>query len=208
MMRLARRIRFQWRYFWNPPWDTGISPPELIAFIKNHPLGRALDLGCGTGTNAITLARHGWEVTGVDFAWRAIKIARRKARQAGLNIDLRVGDVIVLDDIHGPFDLILDIGCFHSLPENVKPAYIENLDRLLAPQGFYLMYGFFREPTESGPGMLEEDLEMISARLKLANREDGTGRGMRPSAWLAYRGMQAEGQAPLTTGTAAAGRKS
>jgi SAM-dependent methyltransferase len=206
-MRLARRIRFQWRYFWNPPWDTGISPPELIDFIAKHPSGLALDLGCGTGTNAITLARHGWQVTGIDFAWRAIKIARRKSQQAGVNVDLRVGDVLRLDDLNGPFDLILDIGCYHSLPENAKVAYVKNLERMLASQGTFLMYGFFREPGETGPGMLEEDVERISARLELVKREDGTGHGMRPSVWLTYQRRRQGERADLSSGTAAGNQK-
>ncbi|HZD55845.1 MAG TPA: class I SAM-dependent methyltransferase, partial [Anaerolineales bacterium] len=71
-MKILRRIFFNLWYYREPPWDTGISPPELLAFIESHPAGQALDLGCGTGTNVITLARNGWQVTGVDFAPRAI----------------------------------------------------------------------------------------------------------------------------------------
>jgi SAM-dependent methyltransferase len=186
MTSLRRRLRFQWKYFWNTPWDTGISPPELMQFIADHPPGRALDLGCGTGTNAITFASHGWQVTGIDFAWRAIKIARRKARQKGVDVDLRVGDILKLDDRSGPFDLVLDIGCYHSLPEPEMETYAENLERLLAPRGKFLMYGFFREPGGTGPGMLETSLSRISARLKLLNRTDGTERGLRSSVWMTF----------------------
>jgi SAM-dependent methyltransferase len=199
-MSLARRLRFQLKYFWNPPWDTGISPPELLQFIAEHPPGCALDLGCGTGTNVITLARHGWQVTGIDFAWRAIKMARRKTRKAGVDADLRVGDVLQLDDLTGQFDLILDIGCFHSLPVDGKQTYFENLERFLAPQGYFLMYGFFRGAGETGPGMLEQDVEIITARLRPVSRVDGTGRDSRPSVWLTYMSRQVENRAGLSTG--------
>jgi 2-polyprenyl-3-methyl-5-hydroxy-6-metoxy-1,4-benzoquinol methylase len=89
----CEKVIFNLWYFKKPPWDTGVSPPELIGFIATHPPGRALDLGCGTGTNVITLAQHGWQVTGVDFARKAIVMGKRKVRQAGVNADLRVGDV-------------------------------------------------------------------------------------------------------------------
>ena len=66
---MFRRIYFNLLYlFTRPPWDTGVSPPELYDFIENHEPGRAIDIGCGTGTNVITLAQAGWQVTGVDFA--------------------------------------------------------------------------------------------------------------------------------------------
>jgi SAM-dependent methyltransferase len=207
-MSLARRIRFQWKYFRNPPWDTGTSPPELVDFIANHPPGRALDLGSGTGTNAITLARSGWQVTGIDFAWRAIKIARRKTKEAGVIVDLRVGNILQLNDLAGVFDLILDIGCYHSLPAGGKRIYENNLEIFLAPQGYYLMYGFLQSPDDSGPGMSMEDVERLSARLRLVKRVDSLGRGMRPSVWLTYQGVQAEGGSGLSHGTAAGNRRS
>lgn len=158
-----------------------------MAFIESHPPGRALDLGCGTGTNVITLARNGWQVTGVDFAPRAIRIARRKAQDADLNVDLRVDDVTKLEDISTHFDLILDMGCFHSLPVQGKSDYVRNLDRLLAPAGTYMMYGFFKENGESGPGLVEADLDALSEHLHLVERQDGSERGLRPSAWFIYR---------------------
>jgi SAM-dependent methyltransferase len=183
---LFRKFFFNLWYFKNPPWDTGVSPPELLEFIRTHPPGRALDLGCGTGTNVITLAHHGWQVTGVDFARKAILAARAKTRQAGITAPLHVGDVTRLDGINGPFELILDIGCFHTLSEEGKDCYRQNLERLLAPGGTYLLYGFFKTPGGKGIGLEETDLEKLSARFRLTRREDGTNRGDRSSAWLTY----------------------
>ena len=186
-MNTLRRLFFNLWYNWKPPWDTGISPPELIDFISHHPPGRALDLGCGTGTNVITLAHHGWQVTGVDFARRAIQKARRKARQVNVLVDFRVDDVTRLKDLIGPFDLILDMGCFHSLRPAGRQAYLNNLDRLLAPDGTFLLYVFFRHPDASGPGLEESDLEALRAFFYLVNRQDGSERGLRCSAWLTYK---------------------
>jgi len=116
VQNLFRRILFQYWYFHKPPWDTGISPPELLEFIQTHNPGRAIDIGCGTGTNVVTLVNAGWKVTGVDFAPRAIKIARQKLNQAGVGATLLINDATKLHGINGPFDLAFDLGCFHGIP--------------------------------------------------------------------------------------------
>ena len=189
-MSISRRLFFNFSYFRKPPWDTGISPPELLAYIASHPAGRALDLGCGTGTNVITLAKAGWQVIGVDFVRRAIQVARRKVRQAGVNADLRVGDVTRLDDLRGPFDLILDIGCYHGLSTPGKQAYRENICNLLAPTGNFLMYSIFRQEAGAGPGMLEEDVRAFFNDFDLVQRQDGQDRLDRRSAWFTFRKKQ------------------
>ncbi|MBC8496551.1 MAG: methyltransferase domain-containing protein [Chloroflexi bacterium] len=187
-MKLPRQLFFNFWYFLNPPWDTNITPPELIEFIEQHPPGRALDLGCGTGTNAITLAQHGWDATDVDFAAKAIRAARRKAKRAAVDAQFLVQDVTKLDNLQQPFDLILDIGCFHNIGLALHETYIVNLDRLLAPGGSFLIYAYFRDwPNSSGPGVVEADLERFSPPLELISRQNGTERGIRPSVWLLYR---------------------
>jgi ubiquinone/menaquinone biosynthesis C-methylase UbiE len=180
-----RRLQFHFRYFRQPPWDSGISPPELLEFIETHPPGRAIDIGCGTGTNVITLANSGWEVTGVDFAPRAIQIAKQKLKSVGVQAGLSVNDATKLHGITGPYDLALDIGCFHGIPQADKTKYLEQLDRILAPNGFWLMYGFFKpSPLHAGPGLVEADIDRISARLTPVSRRDGFDKRERPSAWF------------------------
>ena len=209
MNNFLSRLTFSLWYFFNPPWDTGISPPELLDFIKTHPstpahsalpgqassgrVYRAIDIGCGTGTNVITLAKAGWQVTGVDFIPRAIKKARRKTKQAGIQADLHVRDATNLTGINGSFDLALDIGCFHSLGDK-KAEYLSELDRVLAPGGYWLMYGFFDpalSPSKGGtarssPGLAEADLNLITASLTQVWRQDGFDRGEQTSAWFLY----------------------
>lgn len=185
-MRFVRRLGFNLWYYFQPPWDSGVSPPELLEFIESHPPGRAIDLGCGSGTNVITLARSGWQVTGVDFAPRAISLAKRKAREAEVTANLSLGDVTRLRDITEPFDLALDLGCFHSLSMPERVDYLHSLDRLLAPGGHWLMYGFFKTDAGPGPGLRESDLELASLHLSLVWRREGSDKRGRPSAWFLF----------------------
>jgi hypothetical protein len=83
--------------------------------------------------------------------------------------------------------LILDIGCFHNLIGEDISHYIQNLERLLAPGGSFLMYGFFKDPQESEPGLLEDDINRLASYFELVKRQDGTERGWRPSAWFTFR---------------------
>ncbi len=185
---MLRRLLFQSMYFRQPPWDTGISPPELFEFIKTHQPGRAIDLGCGTGTNVITLVKAGWQVTGIDFAPRAIKLAKQKIKSAGIQANVMVNDATKLSGITGPFDFALDLGCFHGISKTGRAKYLDQLDRVLAPNGFWLLYSFLAPSTDqSSTGLAEADISLISARFSLRSRRDGndTGRG-RPSAWFLF----------------------
>lgn len=191
-MSLFRRLHFNFMYLGRPPWDSGISPPELLEFIATHPPGRAIDIGCGTGTNALTLAQNGWQVTGIDFAPRAIQIAKRKTKN--VRVDLQVNDATKLKDIRGPFDLALDLGCFHGIEK--KADYLTQLNRVLAVGGFWLMYGFFKSDPRRfdcaqrrlpGPGLAATDLDLIQARgFHLVSRKDGWDKRERPSAWFLF----------------------
>ena len=85
------------------PWDTGITPPEVVDLVaRRFPKGgRAIDIGCGTGTTVVYLARHGFRVIGIDVSRRAIALARRRVREAGVSADLLTGDVTRLDRLPG-----------------------------------------------------------------------------------------------------------
>lgn len=188
MQNLIRRLLFQYWYFRQPPWDTGVSPPELFEFMGKQEPGRAIDIGCGTGTNVITLARAGWRVTGVDFAPRAIKLARQKLKREGIQAELFVRDATRLEGIPGPFDLAFDLGCFHGIPQARRIHYLRQLDRILAPKGYWLMYGFLKpEADRTGTGLTESEIGWIAERLTLLSRRSGMDDGRaKPSAWFLF----------------------
>jgi SAM-dependent methyltransferase len=105
---------------------------------------RAIDLGCGIGENVIYLAQQGFEVTGVDISPRAIAKARRKAQAAGVSPTFLVGDVTNLTGVEGPFDLVVDNGCLHSLFRSAREGYVRTLLRLTRPGSRYFLRCFVR----------------------------------------------------------------
>jgi cyclopropane fatty-acyl-phospholipid synthase-like methyltransferase len=156
-----------------------------MAFIENHPPGRALDLGCGTGTNVITLAQNGWQAYGIDFVPKAIRRAKAKAQQAGVEAAFKVGDVSAPGNFDGPFDLVLDIGCYHVLTDRQRGAYRKNLEKLLAPGGTYMLYTFTSLDGQQNSSVVSDgDIEAITRIVPLLRRVDGDDRGVRPSAWF------------------------
>jgi SAM-dependent methyltransferase len=133
----------------NPNWDTGRPPDVLLDLLRDLPPGRFLDLGCGTGGAAVQLASRGWEVVGIDFAASAIAKARRRAARAGVSADFRVGDVTRLERLQGalPFDLILDVGCYHGLSELGRERYAAGVAGVAAPGALLLLCGFRHTPS-------------------------------------------------------------
>ena len=158
-----------------PVWDTGSTPPEVVEAIEQASVpGRALDLGCGTGTHAIYLAQRGWTVLGVDFSPKAIAIAREKANRVGVNIDFQVADVSRLDVLSGPFDFALDVGCFHGLDAAGQARYATQLMRLMRPGGKFMLWAFDRPAPFEDYGILPEAVEQLfTPQFVLSNSEHG-----------------------------------
>lgn len=181
------RITSNLKYLGKPPWDSGTSPPELLAFIAQHPAGRAIDLGCGTGTNVVTLAQHGWEVTGVDVAFLALYKARKKANTASVQAQFKLRDVSKLRGIQGPFDLALDMGCFHNLVEKQRD-YLARLDEILVPNGYWLLYAHLR-PTDGTPathGLTPADLQRAQSQFDLIYKKESHDKVGWDSVWALF----------------------
>jgi SAM-dependent methyltransferase len=147
-------------------WQRKAPPAELVAQVEGPSAlspGRALELGCGTGTDTVYLATHGWDVTAVDMVPKALATARRKAAAAGVAPRFVQGDVTRLPDlgIGDGYDLVLDFGCFNTLPEDRRPAYVDGVSAVAAPGATLLLYGFKRPP-KAAPihgGMTKEEVQ-------------------------------------------------
>jgi SAM-dependent methyltransferase len=138
------------------PWDTGVTPPEVVDLIEGADalaVGRALDLGCGTGTNLAYLAEHGWDATGVEADRLAFEAARDRLGAVDGARALR-GDVTRLDrlPVDGMFDLVLDIGCFHSVAPGRRDAYASGVVARTHPGALLFVFAFARRrgPTPIG----------------------------------------------------------
>jgi len=123
------------------PWDTGITSKELEKALHEEVIApcRALELGCGTGTNAIYLAKKGFDVTAVDISQLAIKKAREKAEAARVKVRFMQAEVPNLR-LHGEiFDFVFDRGCFHTIRQEDRQRFVKMLTRLTTEGSIYLM---------------------------------------------------------------------
>lgn len=124
-----RKFLYQFGYrFFKMPWELG-AREELISLVKSGKIkpGRAIDLGCGTGDNAVYLAQNGFEVTGVDFSSVAVEKAKQKAKKAGVKIDFLVDDLTNLKKVEAVFDFFLDYSVFDDLSQKQRDLYLRNV---------------------------------------------------------------------------------
>jgi SAM-dependent methyltransferase len=184
LRKISRRLFFNLRYLGRPPWDSGVSPPELIRFLEGAVPGRALDVGCGTGTNLLTMAAYGWEVAGVDLAWLPILRARKRLTRAGVRARVVRGDVAGQMDLGATFDLVLDMGCYHSLGSADREAYRSNLAVWLKPGGVYLLYAHRQASPVDSHGVSEADFAGFLSALSLVWRQDSDE--LRPDGSLGH----------------------
>ncbi|MEV4111559.1 methyltransferase domain-containing protein [Nonomuraea sp. NPDC049695] len=171
-----------------PPWDSGIPAPELVDAVEGAhalPPGRALDLGCGTGTNAVYLAGNGWDVVGVDLVGRAVRQAKEKADAAGVRPLLLRGDVTRLDElaVGDGFSLFFDLSCYCGVPTHRRDAYAAGVTARAAPGARLLMFGYGPEAFDDGfTGVTADELRSRFTGWELADVTPGTNRV--PTYWF------------------------
>lgn len=177
------RIMYELIYrFSKPRWDNDQIPLQVaqLASEKRH-IGKALDLGCGTGSHSIFLAQQGFTVTGIDISPTAIRLAREKALQAAVKAEFIVQDVTRLDLLHGPYDVALDVGCLHGLNAAGQQRYAAGLPRLLPSSGILLVWGM--DPQGMGLGLTPERLEKLFRTAFKLERMEEVLLHRRPSKW-------------------------
>jgi SAM-dependent methyltransferase len=108
--------------------------------------GRALDVGCGSGRDAVYLTQRGWQVTAVDFVDEALAKARQRAAEAGVDVRWVKGDVGRLGELglEPGYALLYDFGCIHGLPDDGRRGAAAALTQLAAP-GATLLVGAFKK---------------------------------------------------------------
>lgn len=123
------------------PWDTGEPEPLLVEFVaagRVQPT-RTLEIGTGTGTNAIWLAEHGFDIVGVDIAPLAIERAAAKLDGRDLSCRFKTLDILADSPPDGPFHFVFDRGCFHVFDDaEERMRFAAQVAAVLAPGGLWL----------------------------------------------------------------------
>jgi 2-polyprenyl-3-methyl-5-hydroxy-6-metoxy-1,4-benzoquinol methylase len=142
------------------PWDSGHPSSELMRVLAQERIQpcRAIELGCGTGTNSIWLAQQGFEVTGVDVSSLAIASAKKKAADSKISVRFVQGDVLNLPDLGQPFPFFFDRGCYHVVRRIDATGFVATLSRITTPDAIGLVLtGNAREPHDPGPPVVSEE---------------------------------------------------
>ncbi len=162
---MSEESRWQERYQNNEtPWDTGRPDSQLIRMMLEFPIRpcNLLEIGCGTGTNAIWLAQHEFKVTGVDISEAAILKAKEKALNAEVKCEFFAADFLNEKIIGAPFDFLFDRGCFHSFHGNPdeQKRFAENAANILHPSGLWLNFSGSADdpPRDTGPPGFQQQI--------------------------------------------------
>lgn len=150
---------FESAYRGRPPWDIGRPQKEFVALEQGGEItGSVLDVGCGTGDNALFYAERGHEVWAVDATAIAVAKAQQKAAERDLIVHFLVLNVLEIATLGRTFDSVTDSGFFHTLSDADRPRFVQALDAVLGPGGNYFMLCFSdKEPPGYGPRRIAQD---------------------------------------------------
>lgn len=167
----ARRQLFRAMYRLGfTPWDGHALPRGLRNLVESDngaalTPSTALDLGCGTGDNAIYLAQNGWQVTGVDFAPRALRAARAKAQAGKVSVRFLCADIAQLSsaDLGDDFALVVDSGCIHGMNDHDRAGYVRLVNEVTAANSRLLIMAFAPGALFGVRGIDEAEIDRLFA---------------------------------------------
>lgn len=144
---------FEEMYKGLPPWEIDGPQSEIVHLVEADEIkSPVLDVGCGTGENALYLTKLDFEVTGIDIVPAAVEKALTKAKERSLAATFLVWDALNLQGLQRCFNTVVDSGFFHALPDKKRPVFVESLASVLNSEGKYLMMCFSEhEPGSWGP---------------------------------------------------------
>ena len=159
-MRLIERWDSRYRGTSRPGWDKGSPSSHLEAAVEGGLIkpGRAVVLGCGTGTNAIYLAKKAFDVTAIDIAPTALNLAQEKAQKADVKVRWLLADVLAPPEYVETFDFIFDRGCYHGVRRSNAQGYVKTVKRL-SHSGTHVLIlaGNANEERHYGPPRVREE---------------------------------------------------
>ncbi|MCE9544575.1 MAG: methyltransferase domain-containing protein [Planctomycetia bacterium] len=186
------------------PWDSGTPSVQMQQVIAEQQIApqKTLEIGCGTGTNAVWLVQQGFDVTAVDLVPLAIERAKAKAAAAGVRVDFSAANLLDSAQVaalagHGPYPFVFDRGVYHCLRQENGPAVLNALSQFTAPGSLYLQLAGNandKSKAEQGPPRVaaEELLAELGPLFELVQmrefRFDGVhinGETFSPLAWSA-----------------------
>jgi methyl halide transferase len=182
------------------PWDSGVPSQALKVLLTDGKVkpARALELGCGTGTNAVFLAQQGFDVTAVDLSSEALKHAREKANKAHVEINFVEADVTNLPDLGEAFPFIFDRGTYHVVRKVNLSGFQAMLAKMAAPNGFYYVLAgnanTFDAPDQGPPTVRADEIvseiefksfDLVELQRTVFNGVRIEGKEFTPLAWAA-----------------------
>jgi SAM-dependent methyltransferase len=157
---LKEESEFSWDNFYSDrerkiPFFENYPDENLVDYIKNKRIvvGKALELGCGPGRNAIYLSSNGFLVDAVDQSEEGLEWAEERAGNQRLQINFIHSNIFDLVIEEGAYDLVYDSGCFHHIPPHRRMSYIELVKRALKPGGSFALTCFVEGGELGGAGI-------------------------------------------------------
>ncbi len=187
--------QFEGRYqSGDTPWDHGMVDDNLIEVVSRHTINpcRVLDVGCGTGENAIWLAQQGFDVVACDLSSTAIQRAKAKLSSITTDICFLVADFLVDSISDAPFSFIFDRGCLHCMSgDSDRKSFVQKIAKLLDEEGYWLSLVGNADEGERGVGPpqltaseLTSVVEPYFEILSLTAGHFGSDQEIPPRAWI------------------------